>query len=101
MNPREAFGAWVAKRYGVRRLCAAFACGAAKKRHSTGALQNLRNPDTGSWKEKAMVILGIYTFGLPLAAFAASRREVPFNATEVATWVNFGTALDDGANLLM
>jgi len=54
-----------------------------------------------TWKEKAIVILGIYTVGLPLATFAASRREVPFTATEVVTWVNFGTALDNGANLLI
>lgn len=48
-----------------------------------------------------MVILWVYTVGLPLAAFAASRSEVPFTATEVVTWVNFGTALESGANLLI
>lgn len=48
-----------------------------------------------------MAILWVYTVGLPLAAFAASRREVPFTATEVVTWVNFGTALDNGANLFI
>ena len=48
-----------------------------------------------------MVILGIYTVGLPLVAFSASRREVPFTATEVVTWVNFGTALENGADLLI
>jgi hypothetical protein len=52
-------------------------------------------------KEKAMATLWVYTVGLSLAAFAASRREVPFIATEVVTWVNFGTALDNGANLLI
>jgi len=38
---------------------------------------------------------------LALAAFAAPERETPFTATEVATWVHFGTALDNGTNLLM
>src|SRR5271166_3728098 len=61
MNPREAFGSLVAKRCGVRRLCAAFGCGAAKKRHSTGALQNLRNPDTGSWEELLASTVGNLT----------------------------------------
>ena len=48
-----------------------------------------------------MVIPVGYVVTLALAAFAAPGRETPFTATEVVTWVNFGTALDNGTNLLM
>lgn len=53
------------------------------------------------WKKKAMVILGGYGVALASAAFAASGSETQFTATEAATWVNFGIALDNGTNLLM
>jgi len=49
----------------------------------------------------AMAILVGNAVALAMAAFAAPRRETPFTATTVATWVNFGTALDNGTNLLM
>jgi hypothetical protein len=54
-----------------------------------------------SWKKRAVTILASYAVALAMAAFAAPRRETPFTATAVATWVNFGTALDNGTNLLM
>lgn len=43
----------------------------------------------------------LWSCGIALAfsafsAFASPRRDLPFAATAVATWVNFGTALDDG-----
>jgi len=52
-------------------------------------------------KKRAIAILLGYAVALALAAFAAPERETPFTATEVATWVHFGTALDNGTNLLM
>src|SRR5271157_3897563 len=64
--------------------------------------QNSRyRPYMRPWKKKAMAILGGYGVTLASAAFAAPGSETPFTATEVATWVNFGTALDNGANLLI
>jgi hypothetical protein len=51
--------------------------------------------------KSVIAILGGCGVALALAAFAAPAREAPFTATEVATWVNFGTALDNGTNLLM
>src|SRR6266404_3884841 len=48
-----------------------------------------------------ITILGRYGVALALAAFTAFGRETPFTATEVATWVNFGTAVDNGTNLLL
>jgi hypothetical protein len=44
---------------------------------------------------------GGYGIALASTGFAAPRSETPFTATEVATWVNFGTALDNGTNLMM
>ncbi len=38
---------------------------------------------------------------LPMAVLAAPQKKTPFTQTEVDTWVNFGTALTDGTNLLI
>lgn len=46
-------------------------------------------------------ILGGYAAAFALATFAAPMRETPFTATEVATWENFGTALDNGKDLFV
>ena len=54
-----------------------------------------------SWRKMAKAIPVGYAAALALTAFATPGRETPFTATEVATWVNFGTALDDGTNQLM
>ena len=52
-----------------------------------------------TWTRRAIAILG-YAFWLGLTGFAAP-YEIPFTATAVANWVNFGTALDDGTHLLI
>lgn len=54
-----------------------------------------------TWKKAAIAILGLFAFASSLAVLASARREIPFTGTAVATWVNFGTALDDGTRLLM
>jgi hypothetical protein len=54
-----------------------------------------------TWKNAAIAILGFFAFASSLAALASPRREIPFTGTAVATWVNFGTALDDGTRLLI
>jgi len=54
-----------------------------------------------TWKKRAIQIVGVFTVGLHVAVFAAPRPEVAFTATQVATWVNFGTALDDGTHVLI
>lgn len=48
-----------------------------------------------------MRILGGYAVTFALGVFAAPRHETPVTATEMATWVNFGTALDTGKDLLV
>ena len=53
------------------------------------------------WNQRATITLLGYAFALALVPFAAPGRETPFTATAVATWVNFGTALDNCTNLLM
>jgi hypothetical protein len=50
---------------------------------------------------KLMAILAGFVVAFATGSLAAPRGETPFTATAVATWVNFGTALDNGTNLLM
>ena len=52
-------------------------------------------------EKRVIAIVGGCGVALALTAFAAPGRETPFTATQVATWVNFGTAVDNGTNLLM
>jgi len=48
-----------------------------------------------------MGILVAYAIERPLPAFAQPRDEIQFTATGATTWVNFGTALEDGTHLLI
>ena len=54
-----------------------------------------------SWRQRPTTILLLYAFVIGLGPFAAAESETPFTSTSVTTWVNCGTAIDNGTNLMM